>query len=82
MNKPISTWTQTFYKLGYTLRRVWRDEPDYTDNYTPLAIEVLEDRQMLSGFGGDDPLGGGGTGGTGGGSGQYGGPMGGGTGGS
>ncbi len=73
MNKPISTWTQTFYKLGYTLRRVWRDEPDYTDNYTPLAIEVLEDRQMLSGFGGDDPMSGGGTGGgTGGGSGEYG----------
>ncbi|MDP1560226.1 MAG: hypothetical protein Q8M16_02405, partial [Pirellulaceae bacterium] len=52
-------------RLGYTLRRIWHDEPDYANNYTPLALEVLEDRQMLSGFGGDDPTGGG-TGDTGG----------------
>ncbi|MDP1562025.1 MAG: hypothetical protein Q8M16_11660 [Pirellulaceae bacterium] len=66
MNKPISTWTQTFFKLGYTLRRIWHEEPDYANNYTPLELEVLEDRQMLSGFGGDDPMGGtGGTGGSG-----------------
>ncbi|MDP1562530.1 MAG: hypothetical protein Q8M16_14225, partial [Pirellulaceae bacterium] len=62
INKPISTWTQTFFKLGYTLRRIWHDEPDYANNYTPLALEVLEDRQMLSGTGADDPNGTGGPG--------------------
>jgi hypothetical protein len=82
MIKPISTWTQTFYKLGYTLRRVWRDETDCTDNYTPLAIEVLEERQMLSGFGGpggDDPMGGGTGGSDGGGTGDSAGEFSGGT---
>ena len=61
MIKPISTWTRTYYKLGYILRRVWPDDRDYSDNYAPLALEVLEERQMLSGFGGDDPFSGGGT---------------------